>query len=113
GGTADQPYFCATRVAYCLEVAQDTNFQAAPESGAPCGMPSAQVHSQPEDLVSFTGARAYPVCLYTSGEVVAMEVAATVAPYHIAHLPCPYSVSSWLKLSLAAPGSPYFRTRST
>ena len=42
-----------------------------------------------------------------------MEVAATVASYHIAHLPCPYSVSSWLKLSLAAPDSPYLRTRLT
>jgi len=84
----------ATSWSYCLEVAQDTNFQAAPESEAPCGMPSAQVHSQPEDLVRFTGASAYPVCLYTSGYVVAIEVAATVASYHIAHLPCPYSVSS-------------------
>ena len=42
-----------------------------------------------------------------------MEVAATVASYHIAHLPWPYSVSSWLKLSLDAPGSPYLRTRFT
>ena len=63
GGTADQPYFEATSWSYCLEVAQDTNFQAAPELETPCGMPSDQVHSQPEDLVLFTGARAYPVCL--------------------------------------------------
>src|ERR1700745_1328571 len=52
-GPPDQPYFCATSVSYCFEVAQDTNFHAAPESDTPCGMPSAQVHSQPEDLVRF------------------------------------------------------------
>ncbi len=44
---------------------------------------------------------------------MAIEVAATVASYHIAHLPCPYSVSSWLKLSEDAPGSPYWRIRLT
>ena len=64
GGTAFQPYFCPTSWSYCFEVAQETNFQAAPELGAPCGMPSAHVHSHPEDLVRFTGARAYPVLAY-------------------------------------------------
>src|SRR5215467_1570199 len=113
GGTADQPYLAATSESYCLEVAQDTNFQAAPALAVPCGMPSDQVHSHPEDLVRFTGANAYPVCANTDGKLPAMEVAATVASYHIAHLPCPYSVSSWLKLSFEAPGSPYLRTRLT
>ncbi len=44
---------------------------------------------------------------------MAIEVAATVASYHIARLLCPYKVSSWLKLSLEAPGSPYLRIRLT
>src|SRR5690348_5410449 len=91
GGTAPQPYLAATSWSYCLEVAQDTNFQAAPELGAPCGMPSAQVHSHPDDGVRLCGANAYAVFLYTDGKLPWMEVAATVASYHIAHLPCPYS----------------------
>ena len=79
----------------------------------PCGMPSAQLHSHPEEVVLSTGANAYPVLAATAGKVVAIEVAATVASYHIAHLPCPYRVSSWLKLSEDAPGSPSARTRLT
>jgi len=43
-------------VSYCFEVAQETNFQAAPWSLTPCGMPSAQDHSQPEDEVFWVGA---------------------------------------------------------
>ena len=114
GGTADQPYFCATSGSYCFEVAQDTNFHAAPWLSTPCGMPSAQVHSQPEeDVVILAARRRSRSVRATTGSVVAMEVAATVASYHIAHLPWPYSVSSWLKLSLEAPGSPYLRTRLT
>ena len=96
-----------------LDVAQDTNFHAAPELAVPCGMPSAQLHSHPEEVVLSTGANAYPVVAAMDGKLVAMEVAATVASYHIAHLPCPYRVSSWLKLSEDAPGSPYWRTRLT
>jgi hypothetical protein len=53
------------------------------------------------------------VFLKTDGKLPAIDVAATVASYHIAHLPCPYSVSNWLKLSLEAPDSPYLRTRLT
>ena len=113
GGTAAQPYLDATSESYCFEVAQDTNFQAAPELAVPCGMPSDQLHSHPEDVVLSTGANAYPVWAATDGKLVVMEVAATVASYHIAHLPCPYSVSSWLKLSLEAPASPYLRIRLT
>src|SRR5260370_38116957 len=87
GGTADQPYLAATSWSYCFEVAQDTNFHAAPALAVPCGMPSAQVHSHPEDVVLFTGANAYPVWAKTDGKLPAMEVAATVGSYHIAHLP--------------------------
>jgi hypothetical protein len=62
GGTAAQPYLAATSWSYCFEVAQETNFHAAPALLVPCGTPSAHVHSHPEDLVRSTGARAYPVC---------------------------------------------------
>ena len=58
GGTADQPYFCATRVSYCLEVAQEIHFHAALWSFTPCGMPSDQDQSQPEEEVLSTGAKA-------------------------------------------------------
>ena len=57
GGTADQPYLDPTRLSYCFEVAQETNFQAAPWSLTPCGMPRDQAQSQPEDLVFSTGAK--------------------------------------------------------
>ena len=58
GGTADQPYFCATRSSYCFEVAQETNFHAALWLSTPCGMPSAQDQSQPEEVVFSVGAKA-------------------------------------------------------
>ncbi len=58
GGTADQPFFCATSVSYCLEVAQEIHFQAALWSDTPCGMPSDQDQSQPEEVVLSTGANA-------------------------------------------------------
>ncbi len=58
GGTAAQPYFAATSWSYDFDVAHDTNFHAPAWFEVPCGMPSAQVHSHPEDLVRLTGAKA-------------------------------------------------------
>jgi hypothetical protein len=58
GGTAAQPYLDATSESYCLEVAQDANFQAAPEFAVPCGMPSYHDHSHPEEVDVSTGANA-------------------------------------------------------
>ena len=55
-GTRDQPSFSPTSFSYSLPVAQEMNFQAASAFFVVFGIANAQAHSQPEDLVLFTGA---------------------------------------------------------
>src|ERR1700735_1279003 len=98
---------------YCFEVAQDMNCHAADLFFEAPSRASAQLHSQPEDLVLSTGAGAKPRSPATGlGEASSVE-AATVASYHIAAFFCSMICRHWLKLSLPAPFSPSFLTRLT
>src|ERR1700712_461291 len=55
-GTVAQPVFWPTRFSYCDEEAQEMNFQAASALVVFFSIIQDQAYSQPEDLVSLTGA---------------------------------------------------------
>ena len=55
-GTRDHPSCCPTRDSYCLLDAHSMNFEAFSAFLESCGIAQAHAHSQPEFLVSFTGA---------------------------------------------------------
>src|SRR6266568_2840237 len=98
---------------YFLDVAQSMNFHAADLFLDALSRARAQLHSQPEDVVFITGAGANPT-LPSMGLPLASRVeAATVASYHMAAFFCSMMFRHWLKLSLPAPFSPYWRTRLT
>src|SRR6266508_5030666 len=108
GGIAAQPPFTRGPAAlrYCGPVAHAMYFQASLGSRELLGMASAQVHSQPDDFVLNTGAKAKPFLPFTGLSLASRRPAATVASYHIATLPAWYCARHSLKLELAASFSP-------
>src|SRR5690349_24988631 len=105
-GTFAQPSLWATSSSYSLELAQAMNFSAASCFLEAACMAQDQVHSQPEDVVSLTGAWAYPILPLTGESSASRAPAADVASYHMA-------VLLWLMLfrhsvnpACAAPASP-------
>src|SRR5947209_18346052 len=91
---------------YCALVAHEMYFHASVGSGELFGIASAQLHSQPEDFVLSTGAKANPFFPFTALSFASSRPAATVASYHIATLPAWYWVRHSLKLEFAASFSP-------
>src|SRR5436309_505537 len=108
GGIDAQPPFTRGPAAlrYCFPVAQAMYFHASLGSGELFGIASAQLHSQPDDLVLNTGAKAKPFLPFTGLSFASRVPAATVASYHIATLPAWYCVRHSLKLEFAASFSP-------
>src|SRR5438876_3010976 len=108
GGIAAQPPFTSGPAArrYCFPVAHAMYFQASLGSGELFGIASAQLHSQPDDVVLYTGAKAKPFLPLTGLSLASRVPAATVASYHIATLPAWYLVRHTLKLEFVAYISP-------
>src|SRR2546421_10307223 len=108
GGIAAQPPFTSGPAArrYCFPVANAMYFHASVGSGELFGIASAQLHSQPDDFVLSTGAKAQPFLPFTGLSLASRVPAATVATEHTARLPAWYRVRHSLKLAFAASVSP-------
>ena len=82
------------------------NFQALSFFLLACWMPHDQAYSQPELLVSTTGAAAYPIFPLTGESAASSEPAADVASYHIATLPWTMLFRHSVNPACGAPVSP-------
>src|SRR5439155_19927241 len=104
GGIAAQPPFTSGPAArrYCFPVANAMYFHASLGLGELFGIASAQLHSQPDDFVLSTGAKAKPLLPFTGLSFASRKPAATVASYHIATFPAWYCVKHSFYLDFAA-----------
>src|SRR5256885_5876130 len=103
GGIAAQPPFTSGPAArrYCFPVANAMYFHASLGSGELFGIASAQLHSQPDDFVLYTGAKAKPFLPFTGLSLASRAPAATVASYHIAIMPARNCVRHSFNLEFA------------
>src|SRR5215211_1421498 len=111
-GTVAQPSCAPTSSSYFCDEAQETNFQALSCFWLFFSIAHAQVYSQPDASVSFTGACAYAILPFTGESGASRLPAAEVASYHIATLPWVVAVKHSANPACAAPASPCAFTRS-
>src|SRR5919205_3396435 len=109
-GTLDQPSVLPTSSSYCRLEAQEMNFHALSFLWLACWMLHDQAYSQPELLVTTTGAAAYPILPRTGHSAASSDPAAEVASYHMATLPWTTLLRHSVKPACGAPTSPCSRT---